>query len=295
MPQHGYITKKVSPERLEFFQAILAVFDEYEAHRPLTVRQVFYRLVAQGIIEKGDTDRYVQRVGTAITDMRRMQLLPFDWVRDDKLKHESPHMYGDESPNMYIHNVLDTISSELEMNSYHRYRHEGQPHAMIFWCEAAGMLPQVARVALRYGAEVYSSSGTDSLTGKKQFADRIVASDRPVHLFHIGDLDPHGKYIYNALVDDVAAFIEHDGGSFTFERLALTEEQIDKYKIPMFGDKQQAEALSPPILAEIVREACERLYDKDLASRVEAREREERAEVEVRLAQLREQINLPDR
>jgi hypothetical protein len=206
-----------------------------------------------------------------------------------------PNTYKDTSPDDYMATVLDTIASELNTNTYHRNRHEGQPQAMIFWCEAAGMLPQVARVALRYGAEVYSSSGTDSLTGKKQFADRIVKSDVPVYLFHIGDLDPHGKYIYNALVDDVAAFVAHDGGEFSFERLALTEAQIAKYDIPLFQGKQQAEALSPPVLAEIVREACERLYDTDIADRVKAREHKERAEVEARLGALREQIKLPER
>ena len=59
--------------------AIIAVV---EADPPMTVRQVFYQLVARGVIGKTEAD-YHQTVIRLMTDMRLDGELPFEWIVDE--------------------------------------------------------------------------------------------------------------------------------------------------------------------------------------------------------------------
>lgn len=54
---------------------VLAVIEEYRDELPLTLRQVFYRLVAQYDYDK--TDLSYKRLGNLIVRARRAQIVPF--------------------------------------------------------------------------------------------------------------------------------------------------------------------------------------------------------------------------
>src|SRR5919106_6121996 len=141
-----------------------------------------------------------------------------------------------------------------------------QPNHLEVWCEAAGMLPQLVAVAERYSVRCYSSSGFDSLTAKKRLADRICAMGKPAVILHLGDFDPSGESIFETIAEDVAAFVHADRphGLVTvqFERVALTEEQVELYSLetapPKASDTRakswsggtcQLEALAPDQIA----------------------------------------------
>ena len=137
--------------------------------------------------------------------------------------------------------------------------------------EAAGMIPQIERVAGPYSIPVFSSGGFDSLTVKKALADMVEREGRPSIFLHIGDLDPSGVCIFDSVKADVEAFLT--GGQVDFERIVLTPEQVEQYELPTAPAKRtdkrgagvedtcQAEALAPDILAGIVQEAIERYTD----------------------------------
>ncbi|MFD9038711.1 hypothetical protein [Streptomyces bottropensis] len=83
----------------------------------------------------------------------------------------------------------------------------------------------------------------------------------------VGDYDPSGEHLFNALAEDVIAFAEAAGAEVEFERLAVIPEQIATYNLPTAPPKAtdqrtfsgtattQAEALPPDVRATIVREA----------------------------------------
>jgi hypothetical protein len=66
------------------FRQVLEVFEEYEAQRPLTIRQVFYRLVAAHGFAK--TEQAYRRLCYYLDSGRRSREVPFEWVRDDGLR-----------------------------------------------------------------------------------------------------------------------------------------------------------------------------------------------------------------
>lgn len=74
-----------NPTRLhikERVDKILCVFDEYKDFIPLTVRQICYRMAGNGWISK--TKNEFDNVGETLVNMRRGQLIPMEWLRDDK-------------------------------------------------------------------------------------------------------------------------------------------------------------------------------------------------------------------
>src|SRR5262245_12718480 len=72
-----------TPQRktLELLAQVNAVLGEYENHLPLTVRQIFYRLVAVHGYEK--SERAYDRLGEHLNRARRANIIPMSAIRDD--------------------------------------------------------------------------------------------------------------------------------------------------------------------------------------------------------------------
>jgi hypothetical protein len=173
----------------------------------------------------------------------------------------------------------------------------GQSTRLVVMGEAAGMVPQLARVTNPFGVTVMSGGGFDSLTDKYTFAAGLANHDRPTEVLHIGDHDPSGVSMFLAFLEDVGAFTRDLGGCATFTRLAVTPKQITQYNLPttppkdtdqraFSGQTCQAEALSPDVLTQIVRDAIESRIDVDALNRVKQREQQMRR-------QLLKQLKIP--
>lgn len=260
---------------------------------PVDAAADLYRLVAGGYPK---TDNAYSRLGKHLAKARRAELIGFDAIRDDGITRAAGfgERYGDESPEDYIDGVRDRLRVALAVNSYRRGAHEDQPHHIAVWCEAAGMVPQLARAVGRYGVDVWSCGGTDSLTAKKRMADRICRRGEPSVLLHIGDYDRHGLIIFDALAEDLEEFTMVDGGEVEVVRVAVTEEQIERLGLASFGGAVQAEAIPPDVLAKTAEDAVLEYYDQELAARVAEAERAERAYVDQLLADLRDRVEIPD-
>jgi hypothetical protein len=189
---------------------------------------------------------------------------------------------------------LDTCrahAAELRLD-----RTEAQKTRLAVICEAAGMAPQLGRVANPFGVTVMSGGGFDSLTDKYNFAAELAGHDRPTEVLHIGDHDPSGAHMFLAFLEDVEAFTEELGGRATFTRLAVTPEQIAGYGLatapPKSTDRRafhgqtcQAEAIAPDDLANILRTAIEERIDPRAYATVLRRERVARRELVSRLGE----------
>jgi hypothetical protein len=270
------------PATMAILKMVLAVLEEYAEHLPLTVRQIFYRLVGAHGYDK--TERAYNRLAEYLVRARRAGIVPFEAIRDDGGTVNAPH--GFASVRDFWGAVRHTA------HTYRRHRDHGQAIDLELWVEASGMVPQIARVAHHYGAAVYSASGFDSVTGKREAANRIIERTRPTVILHVGDHDPSGLSVYDAAAEDVAQFTRDLGSDFdvTPRRIAVTPEQIDRYALPgaprkdddnrgdWQGETVQAEALTPDQLAAEVRAAIEAELDLDaLADVIAAEEREREA------------------
>ena len=60
-------------------------------------------------------------------------------------------------------------------------RQAGQPVQLYLWCEAGGMVPQLARVADPYDVPVLSGGGFDSITMKHELAVEFARYEQFAH------------------------------------------------------------------------------------------------------------------
>ena len=105
--------------------------------------------------------------------------------------------------NTYYSSIADFDDAQTARRArrYQRDRQEGQPQYVELWCEAAGMLQQLNRVASRYSVPVFSCGGFGSLTGNYAIARRAVARNVPTVVLHVGDFDPSGLSIFDSMAD----------------------------------------------------------------------------------------------
>jgi hypothetical protein len=66
---------------LGLLEQVRAVLGEYENHLPLTIRQIFYRLVGTHGYEK--TEKAYARLCEHLTRARRARIIAMDVIRDD--------------------------------------------------------------------------------------------------------------------------------------------------------------------------------------------------------------------
>jgi hypothetical protein len=236
--------------------AVQAVLEEYHDYLPMTLRQIFYRLVTQGAVEK--TERGYSQLCEHMNRARRAGFIPMESIRDDGTTVRMAHDFDTEQEvRSYLHEIAGHARMDLQ---------RGQDRRLEIWCEAAGMVPQLERVAHPFGVPIISSGGFDSLTAKHDMARRYAEQGNTLVL-HIGDYDPSGVHIFSSLAEDITAFLEGLDVSVPFARLAVLPEQIELYQLPTaipkktdkrsFNDNRtvQAEAFDPVTLAQLVKYA----------------------------------------
>lgn len=274
----------------ELLDQVQAVLDEYRQYWPLTCRQIWYRLVGAHGCDK--TEAAYGRLCHHIANARRGRLIPFHTIRDDGVTTYSLDHFEDRDH--FLRHVRELGET------YTRNKLAGQETHMEVWAEAAGMLPQLYRVAEPFSVPVYSSGGFDSLTAKKRLADRVCEGGKPTVILHLGDHDPSGVSIFDSVAEDVAAFVASDRPhglvTVAFERVALTADQVRQYDLPTAPPKAtdsrskgwtggtcQLEALPPNVIAGILRTAIERRLDQAQLGADQAREEHERREIQTLL------------
>ena len=136
------------------------VLKEYAAQLPLTIRQIFYRLVAAFAYEK--TERAYKNLVELLNKARRARRISFDAIRDGGFTAAEPFFYDD------VDDFFLTMRSMA--NGFRIDRQAGQRRRLAVWCEASGMVPQLERIADPFSIPVYSSGGFDSLTDKYRLA-----------------------------------------------------------------------------------------------------------------------------
>ena len=283
----GYIANyNPQSKTLKLLDQAQAVLTEYAEYWPLTCRQIFYRMVGAHGYDK--TEAAYGRLCHHLANARRASVIPFDAIRDDGVTTYRRDHFDDRDD--FLRHV------RLMGERYTRNKLSGQDMHIEVWCEAAGMLPQLDDVAAPYSVRVYSSGGFDSLTAKKDLADRIVAIEKPTVILHLGDCDPSGEGIFDSVAQDVSAFVAADRrhGLITvdFKRVALTRDQVREYDLPTAPPKAtdtrskgwtggtcQLEALPPNVIADILAAQIVDLIDLDRLNQDRAQEKADRADI----------------
>jgi len=243
--------------------------------QPMTVRQVFYRLVSQGVIEKTEGE-YQRTVGRLLVRLRREGRIPFSWIADST---------------RWVHKRRSYESAEealrITARAYRQMLWADQPVYLEIWLEKEALAGVVIEETDPYDVPLMVARGYPSLSFLYSTAENLAAQDKPAVIYHLGDWDPSGV--------DIARKIEHDVREFApdadirFERVAVTPAQIKYWNLPTrptkrtdtrargwLGDSVDLDAIPPLELRGLVRGLIERNIDARALEIARVVEREER-------------------
>jgi hypothetical protein len=241
-----------------------AIRDVIEDDPPMTVRQVFYQLVARGVIEKTE-EQYQGTVIRLMTEMRLDGSLPYSWVVD-------------ESRRVRITETYDSIQDALEQTAqfYRRSALAQAPDYIEIWCEKDALAGVLWDVTSDYDVPLMVSRGMPSLTFLHASAQAIrnaAERDKKTFIYQFGDHDPSGVLIPKTIERRLDEMCERlDCPPPKVKRIALTEKQIKKHRLPtrptkrngnphaagFVGRSVELDALPPRVLRDLVRKVIER-------------------------------------
>lgn len=253
----------------QMFNDVNAILEEYKDQLPLTIRQVFYRLVAKYGFQK--TESAYTILQTRLGQARRGNLIPMEALRDDGENWIEPYGYS---------NSAEAVQSARNTLEYGNLNPKTlQPILTLVLCEAVGMAPMLSNVAKQYGVSALGMGGFPSITAKARLALELAKEPRPIRILQIGDHDPSGKSVYLNTRDDVNAFVAGYGGDpsqMSWKRVAVYDEQIEEYSLltsprkpsdnrnDWVGETAQAEAFPPDVLIGLLRNELDANFDRDL-------------------------------
>src|SRR6185312_7458302 len=282
-----------APRQVGILKDIIARYQQHEREGtlPRGGRGIFYDLrpngMGNGVTYRkpdsahplsgfGPMEAHPAAVQEVLVMARRAGIIPEHWVADTRAPSPLRSAY-DESAAA----EADSIAYWVE-NAARGFKMDPQlfqPQYIELWCEAEDLAPRVRRVSEAYGIPVYSGGGFDGLKGKRAVADRAGNRPRqPTLVLHIGDRDPHGEMIYNAVLEDAQAWAaaRGDGELLDFERLAVTVNQADQYGLLDADGKAEADALPVQVLDAIVTDRLDELIDANALQQMRDYEQAER-------------------
>ena len=265
-------------------------------YHPLTVRQIFYQLVAGG--KRENTRSKYNDLSKLITHMRVDGMLDWDII-DDRARRISDKR-GVEDAGEYAKQVSNYLGN------YQRCLVQGQDYYIETWCEKDALSQIFEEVAWPYCIRHATCRGFDSATALWKFAERArvaISRGQQVMLLYFGDFDPSGLAAGDATQQSL---LERYGlDDIGFIRVALNQEQVEEYHLPHAFDAVKAtdtrakrfierfgeygacelDAVHPKLLREMTVDSIESYLDMDLfweQKDIEVAERQKMAELQER-------------
>ena len=273
-------------ELIDISKEILA---EYEGK--ITLRQLYYRLVAKQIIP--NTHPAYKRVLGAMRDARvKTREIPFDTFEDKTRDFTGDNERWFNTPEDVFEYQRDKYESAEEKfndsaKSYTLPIWHGQPDYVEVWCEKDALenvfLPVCTELKVTFG----TARGCASISWLYEAAERFekIDVDSIVVLVYT-DHDPTGWQIFESI--KYYLYIVFALENVEVRRMALTKEQIIELDIPtdyakltdprskkwieIHGSKAAAEldAVEPRTLAEMVKNDIIELWDVEAAKKRES-------------------------
>jgi hypothetical protein len=261
-------TKAEVEERRE---ALLAIIDD---GKPMTVRQVFYQATVRGLVEKAESG--YAKVQTDLTVMRRAGELPYHWLADNTRWQRKPRTFN---------SVEEALNETVQF--YRKALWKDADCYVEIWLEKDALAGVVIPVTALYDVPLMVTKGYASLSFLYSAAEHINELFVPTYIYHLGDFDPSGVNA-GEKIEETLQELAPDAEIY-FERIAVTEEQINEWDLPTRPTKKsdtrskgfgaisvELDAIEPNRLRLIVQEAIEAHLPADQFEVLKAAEESER-------------------
>lgn len=246
-----------------------AIVTDYRAQGyRLTIRQLYYQLVAQAVIE--NTVRSYNNLVSLMTDARLAGLIDWDAI-EDRTRGILERSHWDSGK--------DILSNAA--NSYHEDLWDIQPNRVFVIVEKEALAGVLERTCREWDLPLLPARGYPSATTLRELAkSRIMRSSQEIIILHLGDHDPSGIDMSRDLKERLELFSRHEV-NVDFRRIALNIDQILDQQPPPnpakvtdsrfgayqseYGDESwELDALSPKYIHNLVTEEVKSLIDFEL-------------------------------
>lgn len=218
MSRRKYKDIRFQAKSLDTIDKVNSIVAEYEAQGyELTLRQVYYQLVARGFIP--NNERSYKNLGNLINDGRLAGLI--DWYA---IVDRTRNLRG----NSHWDRPEDVIDSARY--SYMLDRWENQPNYVEVWVEKDALIGIVSQICRELDVPHFSCRGYTSQSEMWSAAQRFIRQDYRGSrtIIHLGDHDPSGI----DMTRDIQERMDMFGADVFVKRVALTMEQIETFCPP---------------------------------------------------------------
>ncbi len=251
--------------------AALEVFEQYDT--AITLRQLYYRLVARLLIE--NTINSYKRLSRIMVKAREQGDVPLNCIEDRSRRVLGRGDTGYESAEEYLKRRLSSLQDSWKGFSMPMW--EDQPVYLLISLEKDALSRLVSRVGNRYSVRTFPTRGYPSFSYVQTMAKYMETrlGGKPTVVLYFGDFDPSGVDIERDLEERLTRY---GATQFKVKRIALTLDQIREYNLPPmpvkrsdarsesflaeYGNKSvELDALDPNLFQEIVEEAIRNNID----------------------------------
>lgn len=282
MSKRKYKDINFHSKSLETIERVNAIVAEYDAQGyELTLRQVYYQLVARGFIP--NNERSYKNLGNLINDGRLAGLI--DWYA---IVDRTRNLRG----NSHWDCPEDVIDSARY--SYMLDRWKNQPNYVEVWVEKDALIGIVSQICRKFDVPHFSCRGYTSQSEMWSAAQRFIRQNyrESRTIIHLGDHDPSGIDMSRDIQERMDMF----GADVRVKRVALTMKQIQTYNPPPNPTKLsdarasgyidayghecwELDALEPKVITKLIETEVTALADMNLFHSVENRESEDKENI----------------
>ena len=280
-----FIEKNFSATSRTMIIQMNEILSDYSAQGyRLSVRQLYYQLVARAVIE--NSQRSYKCIVDLVSNARLAGLLDWNMIEDRGRETITPPMW--ESPAQ----IVQAAAAQFAIDRW--ADQDNHIEVMVEKAALEGILIPVCREeGVRFTANRgYSSQSMMYEAGKR--IKRMINAGKNVFVLYLGDHDPSGIDMTRDVFERLEMFSRN---SIKVERLALNWEQVEQWKPPenpakstdsryvqyveLYGESSwELDAVDPTTLGGLVSEAIRKLRDDDLYNDAVEREQEMRRELE---------------
>lgn len=280
MPKIAYKEIKFQDKTLKLIQLINSIVEEYhEQGYDLTLRQVYYQLVARGYIP--NNERSYKNLGNVLNDGRLAGLI--DW-----------NSIVDRTRNLRRNSHWDTPKDIIQSAAYQFAldKWKDQPNYVEVWVEKDALVGVVGQICNNLDVPYFSCRGYVSQSEMWTAARRFISERNrreSCTILHLGDHDPSGIDMTRDIQERLSMF----GAEVNVKRIALTMSQVELYNPPpnptkltdaragsylsTYGEEcWELDALDPSVMSELISTHVKELRDYDLYQAQVDKERRQR-------------------
>lgn len=224
MATECYVPKNFNHANSVMIQFMNSVIRDYQRQGyVLTVRQLYYQLVARDVIE--NTLQSYKRIAGLINDAKLAGEIDWDAIEDRTREFITGNHWELGS------DITGACASQFKMDMWANQTF--RPFVIIEKEALVGVLSALCR---KWDIPILAARGYPSGTVLREFAEQhlIPANDAgqtPI-ILHLGDHDPSGIDMTRDLEERIALFCRESAEDGPVIRIALTRDQIDEVRPP---------------------------------------------------------------